>query len=34
MGAITDNNKSYSESTTGKLNGLFNKANRVTKKRG
>jgi hypothetical protein len=33
IGAITANNKSITETSTGKLNGLFNKANKVSKRR-
>jgi hypothetical protein len=33
-GNINANNKSYSESSTGKLNGLFNKAQNVSRKTG
>lgn len=34
IGAITSGNAAYSESTTGKLNGLFNKAKGVSRKTG
>jgi|TARA_Y100000389_G_scaffold28000_1_gene23988 hypothetical protein len=33
IGAITADNTSITETTTGKLNGLFNKANKVSKRR-
>ena len=33
IGAITADNKSIPETSTGKLNGLFNKANNVSKRR-
>ena len=33
-GIINVNNKSYTESSTGKLNGLFNKAQNVSRKQG
>ena len=34
MGSITNNNKNFQETSTGKLTGLFNKANKVSKKKG
>lgn len=33
-GSISSDNSSYTESTTGKLNGLYNKAKGVSRKRG
>ena len=34
IGAVTDNNAAYTETTTGKLDGLFNKAKNVTRNTG
>ena len=34
IGAVTANNTAYSENTTGKLDGLFNKAKNVTRNTG
>lgn len=34
IGAVTDNNTSYSESTTGRLTGLYNKAKNINRKTG
>jgi len=34
IGAVTDNNTAYTETTTGRLNGLYNKAKNVTRKTG
>ena len=34
IGSITNNNTTYSEASTGKLNGLFNKAKNVDRRQG